>query len=153
MSRTMPASELSLVMRPQLGTADQYCSAGYSSWRRRVPVTRIIARAPSRLARTAPGLRATPRRCHGGPEMLIRRQTWRPPGSAGSRVVSRSMRVDAVYGAIGRFSVRFRWLIVAVWIVGAILAGALLPALSSVTQNNNQKFLPASAASSKAADL
>ena len=63
------------------------------------------------------------------------------------------MRVDAVYGAIGRFSVRFRWLIVAVWIVGAILAGALLPALSSVTQNNNQKFLPASAASSKAADL
>ena len=63
------------------------------------------------------------------------------------------MRVDAVYGAIGRFSVRFRWLVVAVWIVGAILAGALLPALSSVTQNNNQKFLPASAASSRAADL
>jgi RND superfamily putative drug exporter len=63
------------------------------------------------------------------------------------------MRVDAIYGAIGRFSVRFRWLILLTWIVGVILAGALLPALSSVTQNNNQKFLPANAASSQAADL
>ena len=63
------------------------------------------------------------------------------------------MRVDAIYGAIGRFSVRFRWLILLIWIVGVVAAGALLPALSSVTQNNNQKFLPANAASSKAADL
>jgi len=63
------------------------------------------------------------------------------------------MRVDAIYGAIGRFSVRFRWLVLLIWIVGVVLAGALLPALSSVTQNNNQKFLPASAASSRAADL
>jgi putative drug exporter of the RND superfamily len=63
------------------------------------------------------------------------------------------MRVDAIYGAVGRFSVRFRWLILLIWIVGAIAASTQLPALSSVTQGNNQKFLPASAPSSQAADL
>ncbi len=63
------------------------------------------------------------------------------------------MRVDAIYGAIGRFSVRFRWLILLIWIAAAIGAVTQLPALSSVTQGNNQKFLPASAASSHAATL
>ncbi len=63
------------------------------------------------------------------------------------------MRVDAIYGAIGRFCVRFRWLVVLVWIAGAIAASTQLPALSSVTQGNNQKFLPANAPSSQAAVL
>src|SRR6202451_75572 len=63
------------------------------------------------------------------------------------------MRVDAIYGAIGRFSVRFRWLVLLVWILGAIAASTQLPSLSSVTQGNNQKFLPANAPSSQAADL
>ena len=63
------------------------------------------------------------------------------------------MRVDAIYGAIGRFSVRFRWLVVLIWIAGAIAASTQLPTLSSVTQGNNQKFLPASAPSSQAATL
>ena len=63
------------------------------------------------------------------------------------------MRVDAIYGAIGRFSVRFRWLVLLIWIAAAIAAATQLPSLSSVTQGNNQKFLPASAASSQAATL
>jgi putative drug exporter of the RND superfamily len=63
------------------------------------------------------------------------------------------MQVDAIYGAIGRFSVRFRWLVLLIWILGAIAASTQLPSLGSVTQGNNQKFLPASAPSSKAADL
>ena len=63
------------------------------------------------------------------------------------------MRVDAIYGALGRFCVRFRWLVVLVWIAGAIAASTQLPALSSVTQGNNQKFLPANAPSSQAATL
>jgi len=63
------------------------------------------------------------------------------------------MHVDAIYGAIGRFSVRFRWLILLIWIAAAIAAATQLPALSSVTQGNNQKFLPANAPSSQAADL
>jgi RND superfamily putative drug exporter len=63
------------------------------------------------------------------------------------------MRVDTIYGAIGRFSVRFRWLVLLIWIAAAIAAATQLPSLSSVTQGNNQKFLPASAGSSQAAVL
>jgi RND superfamily putative drug exporter len=55
------------------------------------------------------------------------------------------MHVDAIFAAIGRFSVRFRWLMALAWIVAALVATALLPALSSVTQNDNTKFLPPSA--------
>jgi putative drug exporter of the RND superfamily len=63
------------------------------------------------------------------------------------------MQVDAIYGAIGRFAVKFRWLVLLIWVVGAVLATTHFPSLSSVTQGNNQKFLPASAPSSRAATL
>jgi len=63
------------------------------------------------------------------------------------------MRVDAIYGAIGRFSVQFRWVVLLVWIAGAIAAATQLPSLSSVTQGNNQAFLPANSPSSQAATL
>jgi putative drug exporter of the RND superfamily len=63
------------------------------------------------------------------------------------------MHIDAIFGAIGRWSVRFRWLVVLVWIVGAVAAVTQLPSLSSVTQSNNSKFLPASAPSQHAIDL
>src|SRR5579859_1392332 len=63
------------------------------------------------------------------------------------------MHIDAVYGAIGRFVVRFRWVAVLVWIAGAFLAASLLPSLNSVTQGNNTKFLPSSAPSMHAAAL
>ena len=60
---------------------------------------------------------------------------------------------DAVFGAIGSFAVRFRWLVVAVWVAGALAALVLLPSLSSVTQASNAKFLPASAPAEQAAVL
>jgi len=63
------------------------------------------------------------------------------------------VHIDAIFRAIGSFAVRFRWLVLAAWVVGAIAAVSLLPSLSSVTQNNNTKFLPASAPSSHAANL
>jgi RND superfamily putative drug exporter len=63
------------------------------------------------------------------------------------------MNVDAVFGSIGRFSVRFRWLTALIWVAGAIAAVAYLPSLSSVTQSNNTKFLPASAPVEKATAL
>ncbi len=63
------------------------------------------------------------------------------------------MNVDAIFGSIGRFSVRFRWLMTLVWIVGAFAAVAYLPSLSSVTQNDNTKFLPASSPVEKATAL
>ena len=63
------------------------------------------------------------------------------------------MRVDAIFGALGRFSVRFRWLMTLAWIVAAFAAVIYLPSLSSVTQSDNSKFLPASAPVEKAAAL
>jgi putative drug exporter of the RND superfamily len=57
------------------------------------------------------------------------------------------------FAGIGRFSVKFRWLVVIIWIVGTIAAGHFLPSLSSVTQSNNSSFLPANAPSQKAIDL
>ena len=63
------------------------------------------------------------------------------------------MHIDAIFSAIGRFAVRFRWFVLVLWIIGAIGAVTQLPALSSVTQNNNSKFLPASAPSEHAAEL
>ncbi|HEU5420675.1 MAG TPA: MMPL family transporter [Streptosporangiaceae bacterium] len=63
------------------------------------------------------------------------------------------MHIDAIFGAIGRWSVRLRWLVVLAWVVGAVAAVTQLPSLSSVTQSNNAKFLPASAPSQHALDL
>ena len=63
------------------------------------------------------------------------------------------MHIDAIFGAIGRWAVRFRWLVLLIWVFGAIAAVTQLPALSSVTQSNNAKFLPASAPSQHAIDL
>ena len=39
------------------------------------------------------------------------------------------MHIDAIFGAIGRFAVRLRWLVVLVWFAGAVAAAALLPSL------------------------
>ena len=57
------------------------------------------------------------------------------------------------FAAAGRVSVRFRWVIVLVWVAGAVAAMTLLPSLSSVTQSDNTSFLPASAPSEQAARL
>ncbi|HWF80346.1 MAG TPA: MMPL family transporter [Streptosporangiaceae bacterium] len=63
------------------------------------------------------------------------------------------MSVDVIFGSIGKFSVRFRWLMALVWIVGAVAAVQFLPSLSSVTQSDNTKFLPANAPVEKATAL
>src|SRR5438309_2688478 len=55
--------------------------------------------------------------------------------------------------AVARFDVKFRWLIVVVWIVGAVAASRFLPGLSSVTQSNTSQFLPSNAPSQQAANL
>src|SRR2546425_2138230 len=58
-----------------------------------------------------------------------------------------------MFAALGRFDVRFRWLIVAVWITGVIAGVRVLPSLSSVTQAGNAQFLSASSPSVQAARL
>ena len=63
------------------------------------------------------------------------------------------MHIDTVFGGIGRLAVRFRWLVVVIWLAGTVAAVRGLPSLASATQNNNTKFLPSSAPSNHAAAL
>jgi len=63
------------------------------------------------------------------------------------------VHIDTIFRTIGSLAVKFRWLVLIAWVAGAIAAVSLLPSLNSVTQNNNTKFLPASAPSSHAAQL
>jgi putative drug exporter of the RND superfamily len=63
------------------------------------------------------------------------------------------VHADDIFRAIGRFSVKFRWVMVVLWIVAAGVIPKALPSLASVTQGNNSAFLPASAPSQQAANL
>ncbi len=63
------------------------------------------------------------------------------------------VHVDDIFRAIGAFAVKFRWVVVLVWIAAAVAIPKALPSLASVTQGNNSAFLPASAPSNQAADL
>jgi putative drug exporter of the RND superfamily len=63
------------------------------------------------------------------------------------------VRVHAIFGGIGSFAVKFRWLVILVWVVAAVAVPRVLPSLSSVTQGNNANFLPASAPSEHALQL
>ena len=63
------------------------------------------------------------------------------------------MHADDIFRAIGRFSVKFRWVVVIAWLAAAFVIPSALPSLASVTQGNNSDFLPASAPSEQAATL
>ena len=63
------------------------------------------------------------------------------------------MRIHAIFGGIGAFAVKFRWLVIAAWLIAAFAVPKFLPSLASVTQGNNSAFLPASAPSEQAAQL
>ena len=61
--------------------------------------------------------------------------------------------MNRAFGALGRGVVRFRWLIIVVWVVGTIFAVKSLPTLGSQVNNDNSQFLPTSAPSNQAAAL
>jgi RND superfamily putative drug exporter len=63
------------------------------------------------------------------------------------------VHVDDIFRGIGRFAVKFRWVVIILWIAAAALIPKALPSLASVTQGNNSAFLPASAPSEHATDL
>jgi RND superfamily putative drug exporter len=63
------------------------------------------------------------------------------------------VRIHAIFGGIGGFAVKFRWLVIVAWVVAAGAVPHFLPSLASVTQGNNSAFLPASAPSEHAATL
>ena len=58
-----------------------------------------------------------------------------------------------MFETIARLSIKFRWLVLAVWIVAPLLAARSLPSLASVTSTNNAQFLSASSPSQRAAAL
>jgi RND superfamily putative drug exporter len=60
---------------------------------------------------------------------------------------------ERFFAALGQFSVRFRWLVIAGWVAVAVLASGVLPSLGSEVNNDNSQFLPSSAPSSQAATL
>jgi RND superfamily putative drug exporter len=58
-----------------------------------------------------------------------------------------------VFESIARFSVRFRWLIIVVWIAAVPISSHYLPSLSSVSNNDNSAFLPKDSPTARAAAL
>jgi putative drug exporter of the RND superfamily len=68
--------------------------------------------------------------------------------------VQSGARLDAgIFASLAGFAIRFRWPIVAFWLLAAIALTRALPSLSSVVQANNAQFLPASSPSQQAAQL
>jgi putative drug exporter of the RND superfamily len=63
------------------------------------------------------------------------------------------VHADDIFRAIGKFAVKFRWVVLIVWIAAAAVIPKALPSLASVTQGNNSAFLPASAPSQHATNL
>src|SRR5690242_14108260 len=62
--------------------------------------------------------------------------------------------MDTAYTALGRFDVRFRYLIVVAWVTITIVCIRVFPSLSSVTPNATiSSFLPTSAPSIQASNL
>ncbi len=60
---------------------------------------------------------------------------------------------ERLFRALGRGVVRYRWVILVLWLVGTAVASRALPSLGSQVNNNNSAFLPASAPSNQAAQL
>jgi RND superfamily putative drug exporter len=58
-----------------------------------------------------------------------------------------------LFAALGRFAVRFRWLIIAGWIVATVVLATSLPSLTSVEKSGNSQFLPATEPSVQAQQL
>ena len=60
---------------------------------------------------------------------------------------------ERFFAGLGRFSVRFRWLVIIAWIALAVITSIALPSMGSEVNNDNSQFLPSSSPSVQAADL
>ena len=61
--------------------------------------------------------------------------------------------MNRFFARVGQLTVRYRWLVVAAWLVATVVSAMALPSLASQVNNDNSAFLPASAPSVKATDL
>jgi putative drug exporter of the RND superfamily len=68
-------------------------------------------------------------------------------------LAERFLALDRFFSGLGRSVVRFRFLVVLLWIVAAVVSIKALPSMSSEVNNDNSQFLSSSAPSSKAGAL
>ncbi|HEV3173381.1 MAG TPA: MMPL family transporter [Actinocrinis sp.] len=61
--------------------------------------------------------------------------------------------MSGFFAAAGRFAVRFRWAVIAAWVVATVLANLYLPSLNSVAKGSNSDYLPPGSPSRQAAQL
>jgi RND superfamily putative drug exporter len=61
--------------------------------------------------------------------------------------------IDHTFGAVARAIVRFRWLVLVLWLLAAVVVSGAFPSLGSEVNNDNSAFLPASSPSTRASDL
>jgi putative drug exporter of the RND superfamily len=61
--------------------------------------------------------------------------------------------IDRMFEALARAVVRFRWLVLILWLLAAVVASGAFPSLGSQVNNDNSAFLPASSPSTRAANL
>jgi len=61
--------------------------------------------------------------------------------------------LNQLFSALGRWVVKYRYLVVIAWIVVVVVSSKALPSLSSEVNNQNSQFLPASSPSQQAANL
>jgi RND superfamily putative drug exporter len=59
----------------------------------------------------------------------------------------------SIFEAIGRFAVRFRWLIIIFWIAAVPLVTSAFPNINDVAKNNNSDFLPKNSPTDAAAKM
>jgi RND superfamily putative drug exporter len=90
--------------------------------------------------------------CRHASEQPVPRRGPLSPITGATQYAGR-VRIHAIFGGIGAFAVKFRWVVIAAWLIAAIAVPKFLPSLNSVTQGNNSAFLPASAPSEQAAQL
>jgi putative drug exporter of the RND superfamily len=67
--------------------------------------------------------------------------------------VPESWYMRTLFAALGRFSIRYRWLVIGLWLAGAVASVLFLPSLAAAVNNNNTQYLPASMPSNVAAHL
>ncbi len=51
--------------------------------------------------------------------------------------------MSGFFAAAGRVAVRFRWAVIAAWVVATVLANLYLPSLDSVAKGSTSDYLPA----------
>jgi RND superfamily putative drug exporter len=61
--------------------------------------------------------------------------------------------MHAAYSALGRFTVKYRWLVLVAWLVVIFGSFSVFPSLTSVVKANNSDFLPKSSPSTIASNL